>query len=204
MISLPFLKHLQQTRKMDINISHLDRETLERERKTKESFLSLFSFLCVRDTHSAGVSCNPTQSESDGVTQKARRTEKEKKNTHTSWVLSQFVPLLWQRLAGQRERGWTEEQEEKMKLHLFWWLTNDFEMWAALARRQNHFPNNMAWSLNKQNWDAALSKDTFKPSAAVCEVVGLHFIFKLSFHRNLKKGQFRSLEVGFCGKVKNK
>ena len=51
-----------------------------------------------------------------------------------------------------------EEEEEEMKLHLFWWLTNDFEMRVDLARRQNHFPNNTAWSLNKQNWDAVLTQ----------------------------------------------
>lgn len=78
-----------------------------------------------------------------------------------------------------------EEEEKKMKLHLFWWLTNDFEMRVALARRQNHFPNNTAWSLNKQNWDAALtwrrdgplSWDAHKPSGSsvvcVCAFVCL-------------------------------
>lgn len=71
------------------------------------------------------------------------------------------------------------EEEEKMKLHLFWWLTNDFEMRVELARRQNHFPNNTAWSLNKQNWDAALTwrkggprcRDADKPSGPVCVYV---------------------------------
>lgn len=59
----------------------------------------------------------------------------------------------WQVRVGVRERepSLMEEDEEEMKLHLFWWLTNDFEMRADLARRQNHFPNNTAWSLNKQN-----------------------------------------------------
>ena len=54
---------------------------------------------------------------------------------------------------GERERGLMEEveveveeeeeeEEKEMKLHLFWWLTNDFEMRVDLPRRQNHFPNN--------------------------------------------------------------
>lgn len=88
--------------------------------------------------------------------------------------------------AGRSERGRERErcfmeEEKKMKLHLFWWLTNDFEMRVALARRQNHFPNNTAWSLNKQNWDAALtwrrdgplSWDAHKPSGSsvVCVCV---------------------------------
>ena len=45
---------------------------------------------------------------------------------------------------GGRQAGLMEEEEEKMKLHLFCWLTNDFEMRVDLARRQNHFPNNEA------------------------------------------------------------
>ena len=48
------------------------------------------------------------------------------------------------RSEGEREPGLMEEEEEEMKLHLFWWLTNDFEMRVDLARRQNHFPNNTA------------------------------------------------------------
>lgn len=115
----------------------------------------------------AGRPVTWTQGESDGATQKVEEKQ------HSSCALSHFVLLLQWRLAGQGEReAGLMEEEEKMKLHLFWWLTNDFEMRVDLARRQNHFPNNTAWSLNKQNWDAArtwrgdgpLCGDTNNPS----------------------------------------
>lgn len=93
----------------------------------------------------------------------------------------------WQ-VRGRENPAWwrTRRRRRRMKLHLFWWLTNDFEMRAALARRQNDFPNNKEWSLNKQNWDAGLvwrrdlpSWDTCKPSGCVCVCVSmvLNFFF---------------------------
>lgn len=139
------------------------------------SFLSVF-VVCLYCTvyvsdSTAGQPVIWTQGESDRATQKVGEKQ------HSSCALSHFALLLLWRLAGQRERepGLMEEEEAKMKLHLFWWLTNDFEMRVDLARRQNHFPNNTAWSLNKQNWDAALTWrrdgllcwDTNKPSGTV-------------------------------------
>lgn len=114
-------------------------------------FLLCACTVCVSDSP-AGRPVTWTQGESDGATQKVEEKQ------HSSCALSHFALLLQWRLAGQREReAGLMEEEDKMKLHLFWWLTNDFEMRADLARRQNHFPNNTAWSLNKQNWDAALT-----------------------------------------------
>lgn len=93
-----------------------------------------------------------------------------------------------------------KEEEEKMKLHLFWWLTNDFEMRVDLVRRQNHFPNNTAWSLNKQNWDTVLtwrkdgllSCDTNNPPDHVGLYVSLHVC------RECKSAEHTEIYVKFC------
>lgn len=119
------------------------------------------------------------------LTEQHKKSGGEKKKT-TYFVGSVPLCAIITVEAGRSERGRERErcfmeEEKKMKLHLFWWLTNDFEMRVALARRQNHFPNNTAWSLNKQNWDAALtwrrdgplSWDAHKPSGSsvVCVCV---------------------------------
>lgn len=88
---------------------------------------------------------------------------------HKKWEKNNIVHVLcptscyyycggWQVRGRVREREPGLMEEEEMKLHLFWWLTNDFEMRVDLTRRQNHFPNNTAWSLNKQNWDTDVTQ----------------------------------------------
>lgn len=137
----------------------------------------MYSTVRVSDRTPLGSARNLAQGESDRATQKVGG-----KTTYfmCSVPLCAIITVEAGRSEGEGEPSLMKEEEE-MKLHLFWWLTNDFEMWVDLARRQNHFPNNTAWSLNKQNWDAALMWrrdgllcwDTNNPSGCVCAHLGV-------------------------------